>query len=82
MVKLVFIGKNMDKEAIFKALDNYRKENKGRTFKVKGYNDTFEINRKTIRSVLTASNTALRLRLAAEEERYLLCLLKIYHLQC
>lgn len=61
-------GAYLNKRDIFKALDNYRKENKGRTFKVKGYNDTFEINRKTIRLVKKQLRECSAIKLVSEKK--------------
>ena len=61
-------GAYLNKRDIFKALDNYRKENKGRTFKVKGYNDTFEINRKTIRLVKKHLRECSAIKLVSEKK--------------
>lgn len=61
-------GAYLNKRDIFKALDNYRKENKGRTFKVKGYNETFEINRKTIRLVKKQLRECSAIKLVSEKK--------------
>ena len=61
-------GAYLNKRDIFKALDNYRKENKGRTFKVKGYNKTFEINRKTIRLVKKQLRECSAIKLVSEKK--------------
>ena len=61
-------GAYLNKRDIFKALDNYRKENKGRTFKVKGYSDTFEINRKTIRLVKKQLRECCAIKLVSEKK--------------
>lgn len=61
-------GAYLNKRDIFKALDKYRKENKGRTFKVKGYNDTFEINRKTIRLVKKQLRECSAIKLVSEKK--------------
>lgn len=61
-------GAYLNKRDIFKALDNYKKENKGRTFKVKGFNQTFEINRKTIRLVKKHLRECSAIKLVSEKK--------------
>jgi len=61
-------GAYLNKRDIFKALDRYRKENKGRTFKVKGFNQTFEINRKTIRLVKKQLRECSAIKLVSEKK--------------
>ena len=61
-------GAYLNKRDIFKALDNYRKENKGRIFKVKGYNNTFEINRKTIKLVKDQLRECSAIKLVSEKK--------------
>ena len=42
-------GTYINEKDIVKAFNNYRKENKGRTFKVKGFDTELQINRKSIK---------------------------------
>ena len=44
-------GTYLNKEDLSKALDNYRKQNKGTTFKVKGINTALEITKGTVKKV-------------------------------
>lgn len=61
-------GIYLNRKDIDKALANYVKENKGRTFKIKGIEKTFEVNNKTLKEVKKQLRECSTIKLVRERK--------------
>jgi len=61
-------GVYLNQKDIFNALKKYKKQNKGRTFKVKGFDDSMEINRKSIKALKKSLRDCSIIKLLREKK--------------
>lgn len=61
-------GVCLNQKDVFKALKNYKKQNKGRIFKVKGFEDSMEINRKSIKALKKSLRDCSIIKLLREKK--------------
>ena len=69
-------GLYLSKRNIFQALDDYRKQNKGRTFTVDGM--SYEVNRKTVRKVKKSLRDCSIIKLLREKKLSLFDIKRVY----